>query len=395
LRGFSRIRHMRNFFCFLPLLLLSCIGGVANPQDAAVAAGKAEIAQKTAKHLQVTASDKAIINWKDFSISFDELTEFIQPGADSVVLNRVVGGNLSKLMGKLEANGKVYLLNPNGLLVGPDAVINVGEFVASTLNVLDESFLSKCCGSLFQGDSDAEILNLGKIRAWDGDVYLIGYRVNNEGDIQAPKGEVGLAATKEVYLKPAGQDRLFIRSRLEGEKEDGTGVSNSGSISALEMHLKAEGNPYAKAIHHTGKADALKITEKGGRIFLDAEDGNVEVSGTLFAEKGEVRVLGENVYLSQEAEIDVSSDTGGGTVLIGGDYQGKNPKIKNAQRISIEKDVLIAADARLEGDGGKVIAFADGITHYEGQVTARGGPKGGDGGFVEISGGEWECCITH
>ncbi|NGX59920.1 MAG: Heme/hemopexin-binding protein, partial [Chlamydiae bacterium] len=358
----------------------------ANPQDPAVAHGKAEFAQKNAKHLQVTASDKAIINWKDFSISFDELTEFLQPGADSVVLNRVVGENLSKLMGKLEANGKVYLLNPNGLLVGTDAVINVNEFLASTLDIVNEKFLQNCCGHLLSGDSKAEIVNLGQINARDGSVFLIGYRVDNQGDIQAPNGQVALAAAQEVLLKPSGQDRVYIRHTLTGEKEDGIGVSNSGTISALEIQLKAEGNPYAKAINHQGKADALKVTEKGGRIFLDAEDGNVEVSGSLVAEGGEVRVLGENVYLSGEAEVNVSSQNGGGTVLIGGDYQGDNPNIKIAERVSIAENVKISADALENGDGGKVIAFANTSTQYAGQVTAQGGPKGGDGGFVEISG---------
>ena len=101
---------------------------------------------------------------------------------------------------------------------------------------------------------------------------------------------------------------------------------------------------------------------------------------------GTVQVLGEKVGLFNMASIDVSGDLGGGTVLIGGDFQGKNPDIMNASRTYVGSDATITADALTNGDGGKVIVWADEWTKYYGNISARGGSESGDGGFVEVSG---------
>src|SRR5262245_56908107 len=104
----------------------------ANPLGEQVAAGSATF-NRDGSTLNVTTSDRAVINWQDFSIGAGELTRFLQPNASSAVLNRVVSGNPSSILGSLQANGQVYLVNPNGILVGAGAQIDCHSFVASTL----------------------------------------------------------------------------------------------------------------------------------------------------------------------------------------------------------------------------------------------------------------------
>lgn len=105
----------------------------ANPSHLSVEAGRA-LARERGKTLEIEASDAAILNWETFSIQNHETTRFLQPSVSSSVLNRVTGSEISRLLGRLEANGKVYLLNPNGIVVGKDAVINTAAFFASTLH---------------------------------------------------------------------------------------------------------------------------------------------------------------------------------------------------------------------------------------------------------------------
>src|SRR6185369_1846668 len=114
-------------------------------------------------------------------------------------------------------------------------------------------------------------------------------------------------------------------------------------------------------------------------------DGTVEAKG-LAGKGGEVQVLGLRVGVVGKGVIDASGEKGGGTVLIGGDYQGKNADVQNAQRTYIGADGVIRADAGATGDGGRVIVWADGDTRFFGSISARGGRESGNGGFVETSG---------
>jgi filamentous hemagglutinin family protein len=136
-------------------------GAVANPTGATVVNGKAEVST-SGKTLTVTNAPGTIINWQGFSIAPDDLTRFIQQSASSAVLNRVVGQDPSSLLGRLQSNGRVFLINPNGIVFGAGARIDVGGLVASTLDLGDADFLS---GRLhFAGPASAGTLTqLGQI----------------------------------------------------------------------------------------------------------------------------------------------------------------------------------------------------------------------------------------
>ena len=134
----------------------------ANPMGAQVVAGGAQI-ENAGSVVNITqTTDRAVINWQGFSIAGHEVTNFIQPNASSAVLNRVTSGEASQIMGALNANGQVYLINPAGVMIGNGAVVNVGSFVATTANVGDESFMQG--GAMnFVGATDAAIRNEGTI----------------------------------------------------------------------------------------------------------------------------------------------------------------------------------------------------------------------------------------
>jgi filamentous hemagglutinin family protein len=349
-----------------------------------VRSGAAEFSHPSPQCLEITTSHHAVIHWDDFSIAEGETTRFVQPDRSSSVLNRVASGNPSALFGTLEANGKVFLINPRGILIGPTGRIDVDSFIASTFDALDADFL-RGQELLFSGDSQASVVNLGKITAKGGDVLLISRHVHNAGTLDAPHGCVGLAAGQEILLKPSGTQRFFIRPSL-AEKE-GTGILQEGILCALQNELRADGNLYAMAIKGRGAAKALSRKESGGRIYLVADQGRVEVDGTLCAERGEVQVLGHDVSLL--GTIDVSGEEGGGSVYLGGGFQGKDATKSNARQTVVGETGIIRADARQTGDGGRVIVWADSATGHYGHISASGGAEGGNGGFVEVSGKEY------
>lgn len=367
---------------FLLLNILGLLSLYAQPQDPIVVAGKVSFEQANDTALHITASDKAVINWKDFSIGANELTKFIQPSSASSVLNRVTTSNPSNIFGMLESNGKVLLINPNGILFGPDAVINTASFIASTLDILDGDFLAERLS--FIGDEQAAVVNLGKINAWDGDVVLLGYQVDNQGKIYAQNGTVSLGAGVDILLKPSDTEKLFIHIQTSEKDPDVTGISNSGLIEALRAELKADANAYGYAINHKGQIDALGSMEIDGEVFLVAEGGLTQVSGKIRA-RDEIRVLGQQIGLVEEAILDTSGENGGGTILVGGDYKGSNPDILNSDYTWVGEKVQLSADALENGGGGKVILWGNDVNYFHGNITARGGSKSGNGGFVEVS----------
>ena len=125
----------------LLLLLFFAAKAFSNPSGEEVVAGDAVVTRAGARTHIKQFSDKAIINWQDFSIAANERTQFVQPSSKSCVLNRVVGSELSSIFGSLDANGRVYLINQNGILIGKEGSVNTNGFLASALNISDQDFL--------------------------------------------------------------------------------------------------------------------------------------------------------------------------------------------------------------------------------------------------------------
>jgi filamentous hemagglutinin family protein len=361
---------------------ICCLTLSAAPEGFHLAAGDAKPpVSDGAGTTTIESGKRAVINWNSFSIGEKEAVRFNQLDSHSAVLNRVVGFSDSKIYGHLFSNGKVYLVNKNGVVIGPQGRIETAGFVASTHDLLNEDFL-KGKEMMFQGFSEAAVVNLGTIEAIGGDILLIGTKVTNQGTLKAADGHVGIGVGKEVFVQPEGRERIFVR--IPADASEDPALEHSGMIQALSAELKSGGRPYSKAIKFSGKAEVLSTVEEGGHIYLVADDGVAEFSGDIEAK--EVRILGKEVYLHDQAHIDVSSDQGGGSVLIGGDFKGENPEIRNAERTFVGPEVRIEADALVAGDGGKVVVWSDEATAFYGTISAKGGPEAGDGGFVEVSG---------
>lgn len=369
----------------------------ANPTGEQVVAGSASF-DRSGSTLQITTSDRVIINWQDFSIGSGELTRFIQPSASSAALNRVISGNPSSILGTLESNGQVFLINPNGIMVGGGAIINCGSFIASTLDVSNEEFLAGG-GMKFSGASQASVQNLGTIRATDGDVFLIARQVENLGTITADNGVVGMAAGSEVYLALAGADRLAVQlDNAPAGSGSGTGVNNAGVVQAAQAELKASGNVYGLAVNNGGVVRATGAVNKNGRVILSGGGGHVSSTGIIEARNhdgsgGAIDVTGGSVAIA--GRVDASGAGNGGRIRIGGEYQGgKNlavDELANAQHLSVARGTSITADGGAGsglGNGGTVILWADQTSVVDGDISVRPGTEGGSGGFVEISSGD-------
>jgi filamentous hemagglutinin family protein len=352
----------------------------ANPVGPVVASGTAAISRPAPNVLQVVNMPGAILNWQSFSIGAGELTRFQQQSAASAVLNRVTGADPSSILGTLSSNGRVFLVNPHGIVFGRGSVIDTAGFVASTLNISDQDFLA---GRLkFEGGGHGVLRNKGAIRA-SGDIFLVGPQIENAGAIRSDAGSVMLVAGRSVSI--TSPDAHGVRFTLQAPEDSAV---NLGAISAANA-----AGLFAGTLRHSGEIHAVDVrTDAAGKVILAAQkDAIVEGGATIHADSltgkgGSVRITGERVGLFDNATVTARGATGGGEILAGGDYQGANPDVRNAAMAHVAAGATLDASANAAGDGGRVIVWADDTARVHGSVLARGGPQGGAGGFIETSG---------
>ncbi|MBS0627022.1 MAG: filamentous hemagglutinin N-terminal domain-containing protein, partial [Verrucomicrobia bacterium] len=172
------MKKMYPFFCLTSSLLFS-LKAFTLPQGEQVVQGHVEMTHSE-KNLSIKASDKAIINYGSFNVGEKERVEFIQPSSTSTVLNRVVGSDPSYILGNITSNGKVFLVNPNGIYFGAEASVNVGSLIASTLDILDQDFLKdRFYFSAKKGTTPGMIHNLGQITSQEGVIAFISPHIKN------------------------------------------------------------------------------------------------------------------------------------------------------------------------------------------------------------------------
>jgi filamentous hemagglutinin family protein len=372
----------------------AALPAIALPTGGEVSAGQAAISQSGGRMTIHQATPKAAINWQGFNIGAQESVQFVQPGASAIALNRVLGQDPSLILGRLDANGQVFLLNPNGVLFGPGAQVNVGGIVASTLSLSDDDFLAG--RYRFAGAGGGSVANQGTITAAEGGyVALLAPQVANEGVIAARLGTVALAAGEQVTLTLAGQQLLSVAVDRDAVAAL---ASNRQLIQAdggrVILTASARDALLDTVVNNSGVIEARSVSVRNGVVTLDggasgitAVSGAIDVAGAAAGEKGgRVVVTGDKVALMPGARIDASGDAGGGTVLVGGDWQGANAAVRNAAQTFVADGARVRADAASGGDGGKVVVWADDATRYYGDISARGGATGGDGGQVEVSG---------
>ena len=376
------------------------------PSGGAVAAGTATITQPApGGALIVQKSQKAIINWQNFSIGAGASVTFQQPNAAAITLNRVIGSGASTINGNLSANGQVWLLNGNGILFGQGSRIDVGGLIATTSDLKNADFLAGNYSFGASANPDAAVVNQGSIKAATGGaVVLSANRVANEGVIEAKLGQVvlGGASTFSVDFDGDNLLRYAVTAPVSQTPNGPDGkpapalVSNSGTIAAaggkVLMTTRAARNVVDNVINSSGIVEARTASVRNGEVIFDAGEGGavnvagkVDVSGTKAGETGgAITLIGDKVAVADGARLDASGNAGGGTILVGGNLHGAGPQ-PNAQSVAVGTAV-IAADATASGNGGTVAITSTGQTSVAAAISARGGAAGGEGGTVETSG---------
>lgn len=357
----------------------------ANPTGGVAVVGQATMTPSGNQLLVTTqngaGTNHSAINWQSFSIPSGNTTHFQQPNAVSTVINRVVTNTPSAIFGTLSSNGNLVLVNQSGIAVGAGAVVDTAGFTASSLRMSDADALA---GRLRFGEAGGAVAGVsvgGSVLARSGDVVLLGAHVDTEQSalVQAPNGSTILAAGQQVEITGRGLEGIKLQVQAPTDQAVNLGTLKGGAVGIFAGTLK-----------HSGLIQATAADLRGGKVVLKASgDTFVDGGGKILAtgtEGGSVDVLGGRVAVTDQAVIDASGDNSGGTVRVGGDYQGKNPDVQNATAVFFGPQATIKADATVNGKGGKVILWADDVTRAHGNISAQGGASGGDGGFVETSG---------
>ena len=306
------------------------------PQQDKVVSGNVTFTTTADKMTIKQETNKAQIDWKSFDIGKDKEVKFEQPNENAVAYNRVIGGNASQIQGKLTANGKVYLANPNGVIITKGAEINVAGLLATTKDL--EKISENGNGNSYQFTrrtkdgqvvKEGQVLNEGEIKAKDF-VVLNGDEVINKGKINVEKDA---AKNGEVYLSSSNNFTFTLSdSGISVALEDNTVqgiVKNEGSIKAGEITLSAKGRNQVldSLVMNNGVLEATKVSNKNGKVVLSA--GNVELNNKSDI-KGEIVTFGADVTSNNELKdnIKITSKTGSKVTSPKINFTGKSVNIK-------------------------------------------------------------------
>lgn len=317
-------------------MMAMSVGGIAYamPQGEVIRSGKGEITRQD-KDMTVNQDSKRLaIDWAGFDIANDERVTFRQPDRDSVALNRVVGDAASVIDGALSGNGHVYVINPNGVLFGKNASVDVGSLVASTARISDRD-MTNFAGAdgitmAIPEDSSAKVINAGTIRAEGGLVVLHAAEVENSGTITNPAGTTALAAARNLSLSAdtAGKINFTVDGALAKAK-----ALNSGMLKAdggyLVMTARSAGDVMSTVVNNTGTMEAktLRQNEKGEILLDGGDNGVVELSGTIDASgmeagqsAGSIKAIGAETHVEDGATLHATGAVDGGLIETSGDY---------------------------------------------------------------------------
>ncbi|HHF6591724.1 TPA: filamentous hemagglutinin N-terminal domain-containing protein [Haemophilus influenzae] len=316
------------------IILTTCTGAAYAstrdlPQEDKVVVGKATFDKTTADKMTINQeSDKVQINWHSFDIGQNKEVEFKQPSPNAVAYNRVTGGNASQIQGKLTANGKVYLANPNGVIITQGAEINVAGLFATTkdLERISENGNKFTRKAKQDGQElkEGQVINEGEIKAKDF-VVLNGDEVINKGKIDATNGKVYLSSDYNFTFTLLPDSGISVA--LEDNTVQGI-VKNEGIIKAGDITLNAKGRNQAldSLVVNNGVLEATKVSNRNGKVVLSA--GNVELNNKSDI-KGEIVTFGADVTSNNELKdnIKITSQTGSKVTSPKINFTGKSVNI--------------------------------------------------------------------
>lgn len=291
--------------------------GFALPTGQQVVAGQVSINTPSATQMNINQNtQKAIVNWNGFSINANEAVNIQQPNVSSILLNRVVGMDASVIQGQLNANGQVYLVNPNGVLFSHSSSVDVGGLIASTHNISNADFLNGN-NHFSQDGATGSVNNQGIIKVpTGGTVALIGVQVSNSGTIETPQGSAILAAGKTVDLDFQGAG--LVETKIP-EAALNAQIENKGAILAdggrVILTAQAASQLASTVINQTGLIQAKSLISRNGEILLDGgSNGTVQSAGVLdtsgqSANGGTIKVLAgmQNGVVNVTGKLDASA----------------------------------------------------------------------------------------
>jgi filamentous hemagglutinin family protein len=385
---------------------------IAAPTGGAVVKGSANISQNGSVTNVNQNSQNVSINWQGFSIGANETVNFVQPNSQSIALNRVIGNEHSVISGALNANGKVFLINSNGVLFAKGSSVNVGGLVASALNISDDDFEKGNFVFKNSNGASGSVINLGKITADNGYVALLGSTVVNQGVIVADRGTVSLNSGNRITLNFNGNSLLSV-SIDEGALN--ALVENKGAIIAdggkAILTAKAADDLLNAQVNNSGVIEAKTLGDLKGEILIFAHNGTANIDGTLNAsapisgDGGFIETSGDIVKIADSAVITTKAANGKtGTYLIdpkdftiaaeGGDITGKLLGILlNANNVTLESAMGGKDGAGNINVNDKVTWNADSILTLNAQkdinVNASITAAGANAGLNLIFGGDY------
>lgn len=313
--------------CFV--LFTAAPAGYALPEGGAVQSGSSTITSTDTAMNITQGTQKSIINWNSYNIAGNEAVNYHQPSANALSLNRVTGGSASEIFGALNANGRVWLVNPSGIMFGPTSSVNTAGLLASNLNIANNDFLSNNFIFSKVPGADGYVINKGDIVAADGGyVALLGDSVMNEGLIQARLGKAILAGGEKMTLDMDADGMISVS--INEAIADGTtseAVKNTGEVMSdggtVVLTAEVLGDVFENAVNNEGILRANELQEVEGEIYLFAND-RVKVEGQIEADGGSVTVDSQGADFNAEISADSLSFTmnDGDTNITGGSYSG-------------------------------------------------------------------------
>jgi filamentous hemagglutinin family protein len=380
----------------------------ARPAGGQIVAGQASITQAPNKTTITQTSQNAAVNWQSYNVGSAQTVQYIDPSSRSVTLNRVVGPNPSAIAGHIVSNGTVMIVNQAGLVFENGAQVNAAGLVVSAAGISNSNFMA---GKMVFDQAPrpgAKIENHGTITIKDqGLAALVAPQVVNTGVIRANLGKVILAGAEAATLDLYGDGMVSINVTKQVATAPDGGmalVTNTGAISAaggtVLLTAQAVDGVVQTLVNAGGRISADSVGARTGRVVIAGAGGDVVVTGTVSANgigpgaTGGAVVLNTTgaVALTSTAKVSASGPAGGGVVAVGTTLKRAvgGPSVtgqKTAKTVIVAAGATIVADATVKGNGGRVTVLSTDQTTMAGSIAAKGGPQGGDGGFVEVSGG--------
>ena len=366
------------------------------PTDGLVVKGSAAISQSGLSTIIDQGSARAVIDWRGFDISANERVQFNQVSSSAIALNRITGGNPTSILGQLAANGRVFISNPNGVVFGAGSQVDVAGLLATTLSVNADDFMAgKNAFTQASGLSPSFVVNQGEIRIADnGFCFLVAPGVQNSGTIIGQLGKVVMASGDALTLDFNGDGLVtytvsgkVLESILgpDGKPFDAT-VSNTGTITAPGGNVVLVGNGakdvFSSVVNNSGLIEATSLVAKGGEVaLLGGEEGIVQNTGSIDVSAAEAGARAGHVAISGQFAGNFGAIAAKGTT----DSNGGVVELTSTTHTLLGSGSLIEVSGQDNSSAGTVLIRSDNHATFGGQVVARGGDNGGDGGFVDVS----------